>query len=378
MHLCSITCLFALAITGPLVGQGGELEFHGQVDLDWNSFAGDDVPGADGNVHGAELRRTRFIVEGHPWQRVDFRVAVDLDAEESEAWMNNLWLQVTELPALGRLRIGYFREPFGLERNTPSRRATFLERSPAAALTPNRNFGVAMSNSLGSEDLRLSAGIFRASDVRPNRAGSVMQDATHFTGRLTYAPWQEDNWRRLLHLGASFSRRGTHEGAVDFSDGLPLHAAGALIDTGTIVTDSLTMVGVEAAAVVDEWSVQAEWLSTSIEMDGASRTTLSGYYAQLSYFLTGESRSYRPASGHFGWPAVTDNVQLGEAGTGAWEIAARFSQLDFSSGSIAGGELTNGSLGLNWYLNSNWKAQLGYEQALVQGVGTVSGLGLGC
>ena len=37
-------------------------------------------------------------------------------------------------------------------------------------------------------------------------------------------------------------------------------------------------------------------------------------------------------------------------GKGAWEISARYSELDLTDGRIAGGDLQIASLGLNWWL----------------------------
>lgn len=47
-------------------------------------------------------------------------------------------------------------------------------------------------------------------------------------------------------------------------------------------------------------------------------------------------------------------------GTGAWEIAARYSNLDLNDGTITGGELDSYTLGLNWYPTKNTKFMLNY------------------
>lgn len=382
----STILLFSLLLASPLAAQELEVQFHGQIDLDWSGLGDDDLLGASGFDDGAELRRTRLILEGSGWQRVDFRLAVDFDLDAEEAELNNLWVQLTDLPAFGRLRVGYFREPFGLERNTPSRRLTFMERSPAAALTPNRNFGLVIANTLGAESLHWTAGVFRESDVSPGHADRILKNATHVTGRLTYVPWLEDDGRRLLHVGASVSRRGTHEGAVNFAEAMPLHLSPDFVDTGDLASDALTMLGLEAATVLGPWSLQGEWLQTSVDLDGGSRATLPGFYVQASYFLTGESRSYKASRAHFGWPLVRNPLQLPSAsleaahsglrGFGAWEIATRYAQIDFNSGVVHGGELATTSLGLNWYCNDFVKAQLDYELARLADVGTVHGVAM--
>ena len=359
---------FALLLAGPLAAQDQGVQFHGQVDFDWSNFGNDDLPGLNNFDKGNELRRTRLILEGHGWQRVDFRLAVDFDLDSEEAELNNLWLQLTDLLAIGRFRVGYFREPFGLERNTPSRRLTFMERSPAAALTPNRNFGLTVANSLAEESVFWTAGVFRESDVSPGHPDRVLQNATHVTGRLTYVPWLADGGRRLVHLGASISQRGTHQGTANFSEAMPLHLSPDFVDSGDLASDRLTMLGFEAATVLGPWSVQGEWLQTSIDLKGGGSATLPGFYMQASYFLTGESRGYKASRAHFGWPELQEGS--------AWEIATRYAQIDFNSGAVQGGELATSSLGLNWYYSDSVKAQLDYEHARLQDVGTVHGLAM--
>ena len=50
-------------------------------------------------------------------------------------------------------------------------------------------------------------------------------------------------------------------------------------------------------------------------------------------------------------------------GVGAWEIAARYSEMDISSKSIAGGKERNVTIGLNWWLNRSLMLRLNYVYA---------------
>lgn len=56
---------------------------------------------------------------------------------------------------------------------------------------------------------------------------------------------------------------------------------------------------------------------------------------------------------------------------GAWEVAARLSYLDLNDGGdIKGGQETNLTLGLNWYLNPNLRLMFNYIRAHVENRGT--------
>ena len=94
---------------------------------------------------------------------------------------------------------------------------------------------------------------------------------------------------------------------------------------------------------------------------GADDADFTGYYAQAGYFLTGEHRRYKLGSGTFDKVKPNQNFGMGEeGGLGAWEVLARYSHLDLEDNSYTGGELTDVSLGLNWYLNPNMKIMMNY------------------
>ena len=47
-------------------------------------------------------------------------------------------------------------------------------------------------------------------------------------------------------------------------------------------------------------------------------------------------------------------------GRGAWEVAARYNHLNLDNGPIQGGQTDAYELGVNWYLNANFKIQFEY------------------
>lgn len=143
-------------------------------------------------------------------------------------------------------------------------------------------------------------------------------------------------------------------------------------DTGVFSVDSERIVGLEAAAVHGPFSVQAEIYRADIEdhpdAPGPS-PTYGGWYAMASWWITGESRPYM--GGAFARLKPKSNFD-GKGGTGAWEVAARYSRLDLDDDGQDGGSGHDLTLGVNWHLNPNARVMLNYVMYTLRGVGDVN------
>ncbi len=87
-----------------------------------------------------------------------------------------------------------------------------------------------------------------------------------------------------------------------------------------------------------------------------------GWYADAGWFLTGESRPYERAKARFGKVKPLSPVDKG--GKGAWEIALRMSRVDLTDNDVIGGEETNLTVGLNWYVSSTMRVMANYVNVL--------------
>ena len=103
------------------------------------------------------------------------------------------------------------------------------------------------------------------------------------------------------------------------------------VDTGTLRMQSAHLVGPEFAWVHGPASVQAEYIRAGLNpVTGNANANFHGYYLLGSYFLTGEQRNYRASAGQFRGIKPRRNFNLGQKGTGAWEVAVRYSSLDLN------------------------------------------------
>jgi phosphate-selective porin OprO/OprP len=113
-----------------------------------------------------------------------------------------------------------------------------------------------------------------------------------------------------------------------------------------------------------------------------------GFYGQVGYCLTGESRGYDRRFGRAGTIKPNEPFFLvrGEddcmhSGWGAWELVYRFSYVDLDDNDIFGGKLTEHTFGINWWLTQNLRLQANYlnihrQPPAVGAEGTVHALGL--
>ena len=354
-------------------------DIGGQVQIDYlligQDAANRATVGDANDVFG--FRRARLTANGEAFEVVTYAIGFDFALEGRPSFLDN-WIAVRDLPVVGNFRVGRFFEPFSLERYTQNRYNTFLERSLADAFAPARNLGMMVHDTVGVEQRGTWAvGWFR-SDT--DDFGNSFSDTGGWalTTRGTWLPLYDaaSDGRTLLHLGAAFTYRSAENGQVAF-DSFPEARAGnedtsgipLFVDTGTIAAASDQRIGTEIALIRGPLYIQAEYISTWVDQTGGPGLLFHGAYANISYFLTGENRTYDKQRGAFDRVYPYENffrVRTDEGiqtGRGAWEIAARWSVIDLDDANIQGGTLHDLTLGLNWYLNPYTRVKWEYIRA---------------
>ncbi len=305
--------------------------------------------------NGAEVRRARLFARGTVYHDWFYKAQVDFAGNSTS--LKDIYLGYSGLDS-AKIKIGHFKEPFSLEEQTSSKYITFMERGLPNAFSPGRNTGLAVSTH--GERWGAAAGYFF--DGVKNGSSSKSQ-GWGATGRVHFAPLADKT--RVVHLGAAASYRGSDgDNEIRFRERPESHVTSTrLVDTGTIAAyDNQTLYGLEAAAVLGPFSVQGEYMRASVDVSGqGSDPDFSGWYIFGSYFLTGEHRPYKASSGAFG--RVKPDSVVGKGGTGAWEIAARYSSIDLEDSGYEGGEEDNITVGLNWYATPNVRFMANYVRA---------------
>jgi phosphate-selective porin OprO/OprP len=198
------------------------------------------------------------------------------------------------------------------------------------------------------------------------------------TSRATWLPLYDSasDGRALLHVGAAYTYRREEDRTVRFASN-PEARAGInggvgiprFVDTGTITAFSDQRLGTEIAMVYGPLYMQAEYIGTWVDQEAGSGLLFHGAYAFASFFLTGENRTYDKTRGSFDRVYPFENFfhvrtdEGVETGSGAWEIAARWSVIDLTDHNIQGGTLHDVTLGLNWHLNPYTRVKWEYIRA---------------
>jgi phosphate-selective porin OprO/OprP len=184
------------------------------------------------------------------------------------------------------------------------------------------------------------------------------------SGRLTGLPYIDEDGSHLLHTGVSATTRSVDN--VRFGTDPELTDVASFVRTQNIDANRQTIGNVEAALILDSFSLQGEYIKNWISdnQTGLSDPSFDGFYAYASYWLTGEQRNYSKKTGKFGRPDVNDPVF--EGGCGAWELVGRYSTLDLNDGGVTGGDISNITLGTNWWLNSHTKIAVNYVHSDVE------------
>ena len=133
----------------------------------------------------------------------------------------------------------------------------------------------------------------------------------------------------------------------------------------------LNVYNLELAWAKGPLTLQAE--AYHAETNG-QRLYMTGAYAQVSYFLTGEHREYDRTMKSFGRVCPSNPVLGGcHRGKGAWEVVTRYgyNDVDYVPALVAGaavphvviGDQMDLTVGVNWYLSSNTRVMVNYVRS---------------
>lgn len=272
------------------------------------------------------FRRARIALEVERAGVWDFKAEYD--------WEAGQWTDVAAGARFGpgRLRVGQYRMPLGLEQAASNRDAALLERGLPNALVYGRRVGI---------------GYEWVADVWTLRAAAFgrnlgrTEEAPGLAIRGTWVPVRDDCG--LVHLGLAVGTEDLGGRTERFSARPDLGLVPwRAVDSGAIPgVERTDRYGIEAAWIREPWSLQSEYVAARVNASAGSATA-SGWYLMATWSPTGDARGYR------------DGLVRAPRPTRAWggiELAARVGRLDLDRGFLDGGTVETVTVGASWYVN---------------------------
>jgi len=353
---------------------GGEfkLKIGGRIQSDWAWFnhtseAEAALPPLPGGAKqqieaGSEFRRVRLYVGGTIYHNVDFMNEVDFAG--GTVALRNCWIALRNAD-YGTLQVGNMKEPIGTEELTEDLFTTFLERSTGdEAFAPSFKSGFQYSNVFLENRVSTQIGMYRDSvtnagtnngnDLSNNRSGEY-----NFTGRVAGRPWVDEDAHRYLHLGMAGSLRAPSDDLVQYRSRPEMHLAPRFVDTGVLNADEVKLLELDSGFVAGPFWVFGDYYDVTTDRVDASSVRFSAWQLMAGFFLTGESKPYKTTNSTFDRIKPKSNFD-GKGGLGAWELAARWSNLNLNDKDVEGGELDTWTVGIGWYLNPNTRWMLDF------------------
>ncbi len=293
--------------------------------------------------------------------------------------------------------LGYMDTPFTLDEATSSNDIMFIERASIQAVATSINTGDFRSAfGARSNNDRYWAGVYLTGPTSGQTHGTG--EPVGAFGRFSYQVLQAPNYSFHLGVDASGLMKPAAVGGVrtigSLSDRPELRIdPTSIIGTGALGTaanpaSGAAIFGVETAAAYNSLFLQGEYYHIQVDRDGLPANNFDGGYVEASWTVTGEHRNYIPATGAYSGINPAQAFSLSAGHWGAFELAARYSEVNLDdnfqtgvavpagSNGVGGGRQTVYAVGVNWYPNTNMRFMLDYLHGVInKGSSTGSELG---
>lgn len=373
--------------------KSNQVRIRGSVQVDNRTFAN-----GQGSVSDSfALKQGRIWLEGYMFKDVFFKILPDFAA--SGDILPDAYIDYAYHPSASLL-VGKFKTPLSLERLQGDSDGTFLERAFPTYLASNRDVGVQVHGGFnftghGAEkvagpidtknQLTYQFGVFNGSgdDGNPNNDAPDTNNNKEFVGRIFAHPFQHSGYSWIEGFGLGLA------GSYSQTNGQTLKNQATPIGRNTYLNYTKLVSGATVPVsngdsyrfypqaywysgpfgAIAEYVVSSQTLSGKDENGVATKIKQNNTAWQVlgSYVLTGEDNSFGSIK------PITPFSPL-DGKWGAWQLAARYSQLDVDSDTFvfvdpnkSASQARAWTIGANWYLNSNALIRADYEEVSFEG-----------
>jgi phosphate-selective porin OprO and OprP len=334
-------------------------------------FGGFGASGVNTNNLGTGYRARRLIIGAEGSIPGGFGYKVEFELSQSSVNYEDLILTYQHKGSPWLVTAGYHYPLSSLELLTSNRFTSFTERAGMNdAFGYGRRLGLSVAYLDPNGHFTLTGGLWGEDIANTNVARTGWQASV----RGTYSPYIG---RAQAHLGFSYQHRVQPRDAQNVryrARPFTQITDQRFVDTGRIAADGDDIFGFEAAAIYKSFHFAGEaqklWVrgyNAPGKVFGINNGTggtsaflnsdpsfFSGY-AEIGYFLTGETRGYKGGK----WDRTKVLHPFDKGGLGAFQINGRIDYTDLSDG-VGAGVITPGSLNF-----VNGGKQTGYELSLI-------------
>ena len=340
---------------------GNSFSISGRIMYDYDNYDGAYNADFDGDSGSeSEFRRTRLSLKGTSGKNWEYKLAIDVEDDDNEADVDTAYVKYQGFENVD-LFLGRLKAPAGLEELTSSKWTSTIERTVTTS-----DFGILAGKPDFQAQAQAHFGNFfgQLALIDEGNEDTDTKDSYSWALRAgMHFPFGEDN--HFLHAATSYADRDFgDEGTIGFETKGGVHSLPGNIkvqNNAAFEIDDADQIGIEAAYVNGPFSVQSEYWTADFDggTNGAGDVTgtdidVDAVYFLGSWFLTGESRSYKGTIGAF------DKIKP-KGASGAWELVAKYEtgKID-PDNQPRESEYDLTTLGVSWYANNNVKFMLNY------------------
>jgi phosphate-selective porin OprO/OprP len=358
---------------------------------------------------GTNFRRARFGIDGKLFKDFDYALIYEFGGSGAEdaGHIQEAWVRYTGWRPW-RIQVGAFEPNIGLEAAVSTSQMPFMERASPAEVARNVAAGDSRSaiqfqgnGTWGAGDSGIATRWFASAALTGNTVSTVnsaggfatqpLDEQTGVIGRFAIAPFSSTSWQAHFAVNGQYVTQPNDAGAavnprypIQLRDRPELRVDGTrLVDTGGIDAKTASVLGGEFAITAQQFFLESEYFQYKIERRNVtavmpSDPTFHGWYVQGGWVLTGENRPYNPGEARIDAPKMNYNFNPSAGTWGAFELVARYSDLDLNYhdcgagkaipaspancfDAIRGGEQKISSVGLNWYLNPDIRVMVDFQ-----------------
>lgn len=334
----------------------------------------------DGEVNDRILfRRIRLGIAGDVLDNMLYVMNIDFNVPQNPQ-LKDVYLGWKELPVFQTVLVGHQKRPYGLDHMNSSNANIFLERPLIVEgfLQDTRRWGITSNGVSEDERYNWRYGFYMSEDMQSTGVDLTTENGSYqgeFAARLANTFWYDEgsDGRYYGHLAVA-GRYGAADGfdpadnVARFQTRPEARTSARWYDTGSITAaDSYSVLALENVWNWGPVNLTGEAMASFVDRPGFEDAQFYGAYAQAAWVLTGEHHPWDRATGTLKplkpfenfWMVRTIDGSTA-AGWGAWEIAARYSFVDFSDAGFYGGRGNQLTLGMQWFWNQHARLQANY------------------